>query len=72
MTPSESLRQPLQYVADQKKLPFKGIVAPHDYTALLALVRERLANPKKGINVSLDELDFEPGSVMGLHKNPHK
>ncbi|RYY80502.1 MAG: type II toxin-antitoxin system RelB/DinJ family antitoxin [Moraxellaceae bacterium] len=72
MKPLKSLRQPLQYVADQKKLLFKTIMASNDDTALLALVRERLADPQKGIRVSLDELDSESLPESGLHKNPHQ
>lgn len=56
MTPSELLRQTLQYVADQKKLPFKTIVVSDEDAELLAIVKERLAKPQKGIKVSLDDL----------------
>ena len=56
ITPSELLRQTLQYVAEQKKLPFKTIVVSDEDAELLAIVKERLAKPQKGINVSLDDL----------------
>lgn len=56
ITPSELLRQTLQYVAEQKKLPFKTIVVSDEDAELLAKVRKRLANPQKGIKVSLDDL----------------
>ncbi|PJG58919.1 type II toxin-antitoxin system RelB/DinJ family antitoxin [Aeromonas cavernicola] len=56
VTPSELLRQTLEYVATQEKLPFKTTLVTEDEAALLALVRERLASPQKGIRVSLDEL----------------
>lgn len=56
ITPSELLRQTLQYVAEQKKLPFKTIVVSDEGAELLAIVKERLAKPQKGIKVSLDDL----------------
>lgn len=56
MTPSELMRQTLQYVADQKKLPFKTIVVSDEDAELLAMVKERLAKPQKSIKVSLDDL----------------
>ncbi|MFM5861603.1 type II toxin-antitoxin system RelB/DinJ family antitoxin [Aeromonas veronii] len=56
VTPSELLRQTLEYVANQERLPFKATLVTEDEVALLAIVRERLANPQKGIKVSLDDL----------------
>lgn len=56
ITPSELLRQTLQYVAEQKKLPFKTIVVSDEDAELLAIVKARLAKPQKGIKVSLDDL----------------
>ena len=56
ITPSELLRQTLQYVAEQKKLPFKTIVVSDEDAELLAIVKERLAKPQKVIKVSLDDL----------------
>ena len=56
VTPSELLRQTLEYVAAQERLPFRTTVVTEDEEALLALVRERLASPQKGIKVSLDDL----------------
>ena len=56
VTPSELLRQTLEYVASQERLPFRTTVVTEDEEALLALVRERLASPQKGIKVSLDDL----------------
>ena len=56
VTPSELLRQTLEYVASQERLPFRMTVVTEDEEALLALVRERLASPQKGIRVSLDDL----------------
>ena len=56
VTPSELLRQTLEYGASQERLPFRTTVVTEDEEALLALVRERLASPQKGIRVSLDDL----------------
>ena len=56
VTPSDLLRQTLEYVATQERLPFRTAVVTADEEALLALVRERLANPQQGIIVSLDDL----------------
>ncbi|WP_248746577.1 type II toxin-antitoxin system RelB/DinJ family antitoxin [Pseudomonas sp. MWU12-2037] len=50
VTPSELMRQALQYVAARDQLPFKPILITKDAT-----VRERLAAPQR-IKVSLDEL----------------
>ena len=56
VTPSELLRQTLEYVASQERLPFRTTVITEDEAELLAIVRERLANPQQGIKVSLDDL----------------
>lgn len=56
ITPSEYLRQALQYVATQNELPFQSTVLTSEDQDLLNLARERLANPKKGIKVDLDDL----------------
>ena len=56
ITPSELLRQTLEYVVSQERLPFRTTVVTEDEEALRALVRERLASPQKGIKVSLDDL----------------
>lgn len=56
ITPSELIRQTLQYVAYHKKLPFKTVVLTDEDDELLALVKQRLANPAPRIKVSLDEL----------------
>ena len=56
VTPSDLLRQTLEYVASQGRLPFRTTVITEDEEALLALVRERLANPQQGIKVSIDDL----------------
>ncbi|RMF13210.1 MAG: type II toxin-antitoxin system RelB/DinJ family antitoxin [Gammaproteobacteria bacterium] len=54
--PSELLRQTLEYVATQERLPFHTTVVTDEEAELLALVRDRLANPKKPIRVTLDDL----------------
>lgn len=55
VTPSELMRQALQYVADRGQLPFKLVLMTEDDEALLATVRERLAAPQR-VKVSLDDL----------------
>jgi RHH-type rel operon transcriptional repressor/antitoxin RelB len=54
ITPSELLRQTLEYVAQHRKLPFKPVLLNEEDQALLQTVRERLQNPQP-IAVSLDE-----------------
>ena len=56
VTPSELLRQTLEYVASQERLPFRTTVVMEEEESLIKLDRERLASPKKGIRVSLDDL----------------
>lgn len=56
ITPSELIRQTLQYVAYHKKLPFKTVVLTDEDDELLALAKQRLASPAPRIKVSLDEL----------------
>jgi len=56
VSPSEALRQTLEYVATRGALPFKPVLLTADDEALVTLVKERLANPRKGIEVSLDDL----------------
>ncbi|MBE9588025.1 MULTISPECIES: type II toxin-antitoxin system RelB/DinJ family antitoxin [Moraxella] len=55
VTPSELIRQTLQYVAYHKKIPFKTVVLTDEDSELLALAKERLDNPAPRIKVSLDE-----------------
>ena len=55
VTPSELMRQALQYVAERGQLPFKPMLMTEDDEALIATVRERLAAPQC-IKVSLDDL----------------
>jgi RHH-type rel operon transcriptional repressor/antitoxin RelB len=55
VTPSELMRQALQYVAERGQLPFKPVLMTEDDEALLATVRERLAAPQR-VKVSLDDL----------------
>lgn len=56
VTPSELLRQALEYVAEQERLPFKAAVLTDEDEELLAIVRERLDSPAQRIRISLDEL----------------
>jgi RHH-type rel operon transcriptional repressor/antitoxin RelB len=55
VTPSELMRQALQYVAERGQLPFKPVLMTEDDEALMATVRERLAAPQR-VKVSLDDL----------------
>ncbi len=56
VTPSELMRQALQYVAERGQLPFRPVVITEEEDeALIAIVRERLATPQR-VKVSLDDL----------------
>jgi RHH-type rel operon transcriptional repressor/antitoxin RelB len=55
ITPSELLRQTLQYVAERGKLPFKAVLLDEEDEALLAVATKRLANPQR-VKVRLDDL----------------
>mgnify|MGYP001617972485 CR=1 FL=1 len=55
VTPSELIRQALQYVAERGQLPFKPVLMTEEDEALMATVRERLASPQR-VKVSLDDL----------------
>ncbi|MDP2242472.1 type II toxin-antitoxin system RelB/DinJ family antitoxin [Pseudomonas sp.] len=55
VTPSELMRQALQYVADRGQLPFRpGLTAEED-EALIVTVRQRQASPQR-VKVALDDL----------------
>ncbi|ABS10509.1 MULTISPECIES: type II toxin-antitoxin system RelB/DinJ family antitoxin [Shewanella] len=56
VSPSEALRQMLEYVATSGAMPFKPVLLTAEDEALISLVKERLASPRKGIEVSLDDL----------------
>jgi RHH-type rel operon transcriptional repressor/antitoxin RelB len=53
VTPSELMRQALQYVAERGQLPFRPVLMTDE--ALIATVRERLAAPQR-VKVALDDL----------------
>ncbi|WP_435951943.1 type II toxin-antitoxin system RelB/DinJ family antitoxin [Dryocola sp. BD626] len=55
ITPSELLRQTLEYVADNERLPFKQILVSDEDARLVEIVRERLKNPQP-VRVTLDDL----------------
>lgn len=55
VTPSELIRQALQYVAERGQLPFKPVLMTEEDEALMATIRERLALPQR-VRVSLDDL----------------
>ena len=56
ITPTEAVRLLFQYVAENGRMPVKTVTISDSEEALLQSVRERLANPEKGIKVSLDDL----------------
>ena len=55
VTPSELLRQTLEYVVQSGKLPFKPVILTDEDAELISEARKRLANPQP-VKVSLDEL----------------
>ncbi|MDC9519454.1 type II toxin-antitoxin system RelB/DinJ family antitoxin [Pseudoalteromonas sp. Angola-22] len=56
MTPSELLRQTLEYVAQREALPFKSVLLTSDDEALIAVAKARLAEPTTGVKVSPKDL----------------
>ncbi|HCT7897061.1 TPA: type II toxin-antitoxin system RelB/DinJ family antitoxin [Enterobacter cloacae] len=56
ITPTEAVRLLFQYVAETGRMPVKKVTISDSEDALIQTVRERLANPQKGIKVSLDDL----------------
>nr|WP_314491037.1 type II toxin-antitoxin system RelB/DinJ family antitoxin [uncultured Pseudomonas sp.] len=55
VTPSELVRQALQYVAEQGKLPFRSVLMTEEDQDFIAIVKERLASPQR-VKVQLDDL----------------
>lgn len=55
VTPSELMRQALQYVAERGKLPFRPVLMTEEDEGLIATVQERLASPQR-VRVQLDDL----------------
>ena len=56
ITPTEAVRLLIKYVAETGRMPVKTVTISDGEDALIQTVRERLANPQKGIKVSLDDL----------------
>lgn len=56
ITPTEAVRLFFQYIAENGRMPVKTVTISDSEEALVQIVRERLANPEKGIKVSLDDL----------------
>ncbi|EOF4703503.1 MAG: type II toxin-antitoxin system RelB/DinJ family antitoxin [Klebsiella huaxiensis] len=56
ITPTEAVRLFFQYIAENGRMPVKTVTISDSEEALIQIVRERLANPEKGIKVSLDDL----------------
>ncbi|QXI28854.1 type II toxin-antitoxin system RelB/DinJ family antitoxin [Pseudomonas vanderleydeniana] len=55
VTPSELMRQVLQYVVERGQLPFKPVLMTEEDETLLATVRELLAAPQR-VKVSMNDL----------------
>ncbi|ANC81591.1 type II toxin-antitoxin system RelB/DinJ family antitoxin [Pseudomonas putida] len=55
VTPSELMRQALQYVAERGKLPFRPVLMTEEDEDLIATVQERLPSPQR-VRVQLDDL----------------
>ncbi|MFG0356683.1 type II toxin-antitoxin system RelB/DinJ family antitoxin [Pseudomonas sp. zbq_11] len=55
VTPSELMRQALQYVAERGKLPFRPVFMTEEDEDLIATVQERLGSPQR-VRVQLDDL----------------
>lgn len=55
ITPSELLRQTLEYVAQNHKLPFKLVLMDDEDLKLLEIARDRLKKPQP-VAVKLDDL----------------
>jgi RHH-type rel operon transcriptional repressor/antitoxin RelB len=55
VTPSELLRDTLEYVADEGRLPVKPVLLTDEDAELLKIARGRLASPDP-VRVSLDDL----------------
>ena len=56
ITPTEAVRLLFQYVAETGSMPVKTVTVSDSEDELIHTVRERLANPQKGIKVRLDDL----------------
>ena len=56
VTPSELLRQTLEYVAQSGKLPFKQVLLTEEDAELVAIVKRRLEDPQPSVKVTLDDL----------------
>lgn len=55
VTPSELMRQALQYVAERGTLPFRPVLMTEEDEDLIATVQERLTSPQR-VRVQLDDL----------------
>lgn len=56
VSPTEAVRLLFQYIAENERLPLKTLTVSDEEDELIKTVRERLASPRKGIRVTLDEL----------------
>lgn len=58
ITPSDAMRLLLQYVAENRRLPFVNVmIADVDNDDdIIAIAKERLLNPSKRIRINIDDL----------------
>ncbi|WP_293730547.1 type II toxin-antitoxin system RelB/DinJ family antitoxin [uncultured Actinobacillus sp.] len=56
ISPSDAIRAFLAYVAETGKMPIKQIIVSDEDADLYALIKQRLNEPEKIKNTTLDEL----------------
>lgn len=71
VTPSELLRQTLQYVADSGQIPFSSKLLTPEEDELLKTARARLKKPQR-VQVSLDDIltGVRPPGTQRMGVNP--
>ena len=56
ISPSDAIRNFLTYVADTGKMPIRQVIVSDEDAELIAIVKQRLAEPDKIKTTTLDEL----------------
>ena len=56
ITPSEAIRQTLEYIASSVMHPFQNEELSRDEADFIAIVRERLSNPMSPVEMDIDDL----------------